>query len=156
MARLTEVSLLNGVKNANIYGHHDRKGLGIKIKTGQMIQKQKGKTSFLRRNDVDIGEWDGANSDRRGKKNKLEYLGSEPMLWSKNEFDNVMGGASAINSGFSAGGDFGSFRVQSIESSGKPNINGYNPSPFKLKLNKSVTQLGKPKKEKKIKIAKIK
>ena len=148
MVRLTEVSLLNGVKKANIYGHHDRRGLGMKIKTNQMMVKDKGKSSYLQRNAVDIGEWDGANSDRRGKKSKLEYLGKEPILWSKNEFNNKMGGGRAINSGFAAGGDFNSFTINQIEDSGKANINSFNPSPFKLDLNRSSKKIKNKKPEK--------
>ena len=145
MTRLTETNILHGVKRANIFGHHDRKNLGIKIKPSRLAQVNKSKTAYLIRNEVDIMEWDGANADRRGKKNKLEYLGKEPVLWSKNEFNNKMGGGRAMNSGFSAGGDFNSFKINTIENSGKANINSFNPSPFKLDLNRSAKKINKKK-----------
>lgn len=152
MTRLNEVEILNGVKNANIYGYHDRKNLGLKIKTSQMRIKDQSKEAYLRRNDVDIAEWDGANADRRGKKDKLEYLGSEPMLWSKNEFNNSMGGGRAENSGFASGGDFNNFDIQKIEDSGKADINSYNPAPFKINLDMSSQKIKdtKPTKAKKV------
>jgi hypothetical protein len=143
--RLTEINILHGVKRANIFGHHDRKGLGIKIKPSRLMVKEKGRLAYLNRNEVDIMEWDGANADRRGKKSKLEYLGKEPVLWSKNEFNNKMGGGRAMTSGFAAGGDFNSFKINTIENSGKANINSFNPSPFKLDLNRSSKKINKKK-----------
>lgn len=143
MTRLNEVDILSGIKNANIYGHHDRKNLGIKIKTSQMAIRVKSKEAFLKRNEVDIAEWEGSNTDRRGKKDKLEYLGSEPMLWSKNEFNNSMGGGRAETSGFASGGDFSSFAINKIEDSGKADINSYNPAPFKLNLDMSTQKVAK-------------
>lgn len=152
MTRLTEVNILHGVKKNNIWGYHDRKGLGVKIKPSQLTIKSKAKATFLRRNDVDIMEWSGANADRRGKRDKLEYLGKEPKLWSKNEFNNSMGGGRAINSGFASGGDFNSFKINKLENSGKANINSFNPSPFKLDLNMSAKKIKNKKSEKSKKI----
>lgn len=156
--KLTESSIMKGVKKANIYGYHDRKDIGVKIKVSQLAKKEKAKEAFLRRNEVDIMEWRGANSDMRGFKNKLEYLGKSPHLWTKDEFNNKMGGGKAMNSGFAKGGDFNNFNTYKIEGFGKANINSKNTAPFHLRLDKGVQSVidkgkkTKPKENKKTKV----
>ncbi len=147
--RLPPTHIMEGVKKANIYGHHDRKNLGIKIPTSQKVQKEKLIKSSLARRQVDIMEFYGANADVRGKRSTLDRNGTKPLFWSKGEFNNSMGGGKAEDSGFSAGGNFADMRAYKIESSGKPNINAYSPAPFKLDLNNQSKKVVKLRTEKK-------
>jgi hypothetical protein len=149
VVRIQPTHIMDGVKKANIYGHSDRKNLGIKIPTSQKVKKEKLIQSNLQRRQVDIMEFRGANSDVRGKRNTLDRDGTKPLFWSKGEFNNSMGGGKAENSGFSAGGDFGNMKATKLESSGKPNINARTPAPFKLDLNTQSKRVLKIRTEKK-------
>jgi len=147
--RIQPSYVMEGVKKANIFGHHDRKQLGIKIPTSQKTQKEQLIKSTLGRRKVDIMEFYGANADIRGKRTTLERNGTKPLFWSKGEFNNSMGGGKAEDSGFSAGGNFAEMTAYKIESSGKPNINSYSPAPFKIDLNNQSKRVVKLRSEKK-------
>jgi hypothetical protein len=143
VVRIPERDIMHGVKKANIYGFHDRKNLGIKIPTSQKTKKEREIQSRIDRNQVNINEWKGANADLRGNRTALEDHGSKPLVWSKNEFNNSMGGGQAENSGFAKGGDFTRFKAPKLQDSGKANLNSFTPASFKFNLTKEQKQMVK-------------
>ena len=147
--RIQPTHIMEGVKKANIFGHHDRVNIGVKIPTSQKVQKEKLVESNIQRRQVDIMEYYGANADIRGKRTTMDRDGTKPLFWTKGEFNNSMGGGKAENSGFSAGGDFGNMKAVKLESSGKPNINARTPAPFKIDLNNQQKRVVKLRADKK-------
>jgi hypothetical protein len=141
--RIPQRDIMHGVKKANIYGYHDRKNLGIVIPTSQKTKKEREIQSRIDRNQVNINEWKGANADLRGNRTALEDHGSKPLVWSKNEFNNSMGGGRAENSGFSKGGDFNRFKAPKIMDSGNANLSSFTPASFKFNLSKEQKQMVK-------------
>ena len=131
-------NIKHGIRTAEIRGRHnvneDKPKIEIKIK------HNKKKVNF-RPEQIDEGDFDSRNPDRRGKKSELTYRGDEPFYWRKDEFKQDEAGGRGIDSGFSRGGDFnpkplkdklyqaGVFGdVTDIE----------NPNPFRIKNKKNI------------------
>ncbi len=127
-----------GVRRAEISGKHkpqeDKPRVDIRI-------KHNAKKVKFRPEEIDEGDFDSRNPDRRGLKNKLVYRGDQPYYWRKDEFRPDDAGGRGINSGFARGGDFNPQPLKSkLYDMGKmgdtSDIN--RPNPFPVKMKRSV------------------
>lgn len=125
-----------GVKRSQISGHHKNKE--DKVNVDVRIKHNKKKVHF-KPEEMDEGDFDSRNPDRRGLKNKLNYRGDTPYYWRKDEFRPDSAGGRGIDSGFSRGGDFNpkplaSRLYQAGVFGDTENIN--KPNPFPIKMNR--------------------
>ena len=141
MARITirpnDVKM--GVRRAEISGYHKPKEDPVR----QKIKTRKVKAHNFRPEEIDEMKWTAENSDRRGNRATLNYRGTTPYYWRKNEFTNTEQGAGGlgIDSGASRGGDH---TIKPLKARAyKEGVFGdtsdiNNPDPFRVRMNTKI------------------
>ena len=127
-----------GIRHSEIRGYHNvnEDKTKIEIKT-----KHKKKKVKFKPGEIDEGDFDSRNPDRRGKKSDLTYRGDEPFYWRKDEFKPDEAGGRGIDSGFSRGGDFNPKPLpDKLYEAGKfgDTSDIEKPNPFRIKNRKNL------------------